>query len=293
MLFNSIIDTIGHTPVTELKSYEKPGIKMYAKLEGNNPGGSVKDRTAKYLIEKAEREGRLSGNKVILEATSGNTGIALAMIAALKGYKFVAVMPENASIERIKLLRSFGAKVVLTEGDKGTNGAIEVAREMAGNDCKYFMPDQFSNPANPLAHYETTGREIIEDVPDVTALVAGVGTGGTLSGAGKRLKEYNAGIVLVGVEPSPQTKIQGLRNMEAYKPPVFNQDILDYIFSVPDGEAFRLARELYLKEGISGGISCGAALWGALEYSKNIKSGNIVMIFPDRGDKYFSTELFD
>lgn len=292
MLYGNVIDSIGNTPVTELKTYGRPGVKIFAKLEGTNPGGSVKDRTARYLIEAAEKEGSLSEGKVILEATSGNTGIALAMIAALKGYSFTAVMPENASVERIKLLRAHGAEVILTDGSQGTNGAIEVARRMLDEDHRYFMPDQFSNPANPLAHFETTGKEIIDDVPGITAFVAGVGTGGTLTGAGKRLKAYSPGIHIVGVEPGPQTRIQGLRNMQAYKPPIYDDTIIDYKLDVPDDEAFRLARELYVKEGLSVGISCGAALWGAIKYSEIVGEGNIVVIFPDRGDKYFSTELF-
>lgn len=293
MLFKSAFDTIGNTPLAELGSYGRPGVRIYAKLEGGNPGGSVKDRTAKYLIEVAEREGLLTGDKIILEATSGNTGIALAMISAARGYRFTAVMPENASVERVKLLRGYGSEVILTDGEKGTNGAIEVALRMVREDGRYYMPDQFSNPANPLAHYQTTGREIVEDLPEVTALVAGIGTGGTITGAGRRLKSYNPGIEVVAVEPPPQTRIQGLRNMEAFKPAVYDESVIDYKLSVPDNEAFVLARELYVREGISAGISCGAALWGAIQYSREIEKGNIVVIFPDRGDRYISTELFD
>lgn len=293
MLLQNVFDDIGNTPLAELKHYGRPGVRIYAKLEGNNPGGSVKDRTARYLIESAEREGRLSRDKAILEATSGNTGIALAMIAAARGYRFTAVMPENASVERIKLLKAYGAEVVLTDGEKGTNGAIEVAAGMLREDSRYIMPDQFSNPANPLAHYETTGREILEDLPGVTALVAGIGTGGTLTGTGRRLKEYNPGIVVVGVEPPPQSRVQGLRNMDAFKPPVYDEGVVDIKLRVPDDEAFRLARELFVREGISAGISCGAALWGAIEYGNTVERGNIVVIFPDRGDRYISTELFD
>lgn len=293
MLFKSAFDTIGNTPLAELGSYGRPGVRIYAKLEGGNPGGSVKDRTAKYLIEAAEREGLLTGDKIILEATSGNTGIALAMISAARGYRFTAVMPENASVERVKLLRGYGSEVILTDGEKGTNGAIEVALRMVREDGRYYMPDQFSNPANPLAHYQTTGREIVEDLPEVTALVAGIGTGGTITGAGRRLKSYNPGIEVVAVEPPPQTRIQGLRNMEAFKPAVYDESVIDYKLSVPDNEAFVLARELYVREGISAGISCGAALWGAIQYSREIEKGNIVVIFPDRGDRYISTELFD
>ncbi len=292
MFFTNIIETIGNTPVTELKTYGRPGIRIYAKLEGNNPGGSVKDRTAKYLIEAAEKEGHLQIGRIILEATSGNTGIALAMIAAIKGYGFVAVMPENASEERVKLLKAYGAEIILTDGEKGTNGAIEVARKMVDRDQRYYMPDQFTNPANPQAHFETTGREIIEDIPDVTALVAGVGTGGTITGTARRLKLHNPKIDIIGVEPPPQTRIQGLRNMEAYKPPIYDDSLLDFKLDVPDDEAFILARELFVREGLTAGISCGAALWGALQYSRMVESGNIVVIFPDRGDKYFSTELF-
>ena len=292
MLFGNILEAIGGTPVVRLKTYGSSLIKIYAKLEGNNPGGSVKDRTARYLIETAEKEGGLRPGKVILEATSGNTGIALAMIAALKGYRFVAVMPENASEERVKLLKAYGAEVILTEADKGTNGSIEVARKMAAENKNFFMPDQFTNPANPRAHFDTTGREIIEDVPEITAFVAGVGTGGTLTGAGKRLKAYNPDIRIVGVEPSPGTRIQGLRNMQAYKPPIYDDSIIDYKLDVPDDEAFTLARDLFVSEGITAGISCGAALWGALRYSEKVTSGHIVVIFPDRGDKYFSTDLF-
>ena len=293
MLLNNIMDSIGNTPVVELKSYARPGIKVYAKLEGNNPGGSIKDRTAKYLIEAAEREGHLTDSRIILEATSGNTGIALAMIAAIKGYKFTAVVPESASIERIKLLKAYGAEVVLTDGAKGTNGAIDVARKMLEDDDRYYMPDQFSNPANPQAHFETTAKEIIEDVPNITAFVAGIGTGGTLTGAGRRLKSFNSGIDIIGVEPLPQTRIEGLRNMEKYKPPIYDDSIINYKLSASDYEALRLARELYVKEGLTAGISCGAALWGTLQYSRRLESGNIVVIFPDRGDKYFSTKLFD
>ncbi|HBV96714.1 MAG: cysteine synthase [Peptococcaceae bacterium BICA1-7] len=293
MLFGNILETIGGTPVVQLKTYGSAHVKIYAKLEGYNPGGSVKDRTARYLLETAEREGRLGAGRVIIEATSGNTGIALAMISAVKGYRFIAVMPENASVERVKLLKAYGAGVILTEAAKGTNGSIEVARKMAQEDQNYFMPDQFANPANPRAHFETTGSEIIEDVPGITAFVAGVGTGGTLTGAGKRLKAYNPDIHIVGVEPSPGTRIQGLRNMVAYKPPIYDDSIIDCKLDVPDDEAFVLARSLYVREGITAGISSGAALWGAICYSKKVERGNIVVIFPDSGEKYFSTELFE
>lgn len=293
MRHNIILDAIGDTPVVEIKNIcQNPRIRIFAKLEGDNPGGSIKDRIAKSMVEDAEKKGLLDQNMILIEATSGNTGISLAMIAAVKGYRFVAVMPDNVSIERRKLLRAFGAEIVLTDGSKGTNGSIEIAREMVEKYDYYLMLDQFTNTANVGSHYETTGPEIISDVPEITAFVAGIGTGGTLMGVRRKLKEYNAEIKVIGVEPVPDSKIQGLRNMEAYKPPIYDESLLDFKLIVPDREAFNLARELFLKEGISAGISSGAALWGALEYSMTISEGNIVTIFPDRGDKYLSTELF-
>lgn len=293
MRYNNILDTIGNTPTVELKTFSpKPGVKIFAKLEGGNPGGSIKDRVALRMIRYALEKGLLSKEKILLEATSGNTGIAMAMIAAILGYRFVAVMPGNVSVERTKLLKSYGAEIVLTDGSEGTNGAIRVAAEMVEKSGGlYVMLDQFNNPANVQAHYETTGAEIINDVPEITAFVAGMGTGGTLTGVGRRLKEYNPAIKIIGVEPPPNTRLQGLRNMEAYSPPVFDPSILDLKLRAPEEECFTLARQLYTREGISAGISSGAALWGALEYGKTIAGGAIVTIFPDRGDKYLSTDL--
>ncbi|RJQ28147.1 MAG: cysteine synthase family protein [Peptococcaceae bacterium] len=294
MRYSNILDAIGNTPLVEIKNtFQNPGVRIYAKLEGDNPGGSIKDRIAKSMVEDAQKKGLLNQNNILLEATSGNTGISLAMIAAITGYRFVAVMPENVSLERRKLLRAFGAEIILTDGSKGTNGAIETAREIVQKHDYYLMLDQFTNTANVRAHYETTGPEIIKDVPEITAFVAGMGTGGTLMGVRQKLKEHNPDIKIIGVEPQPDSKIQGLRNMEAYTPPIYNEKLLDLKLPIPDREAFHLARELYLKEGISAGISSGAALWGAIEYSKTISKGNIVTIFPDRGDKYLSTELFE
>lgn len=294
MRYNNILETIGNTPTVELKTFSpKPGVKIFAKLEGGNPGGSIKDRVALKMIQDALEKGLLSKDKILIEATSGNTGIALAMIAAILGYRFVAVMPDNVSVERTKLLKSFGAEIILTDGSKGTNGAIQVAIDMVEKSGGlYIMLDQFNNPANVLAHYETTGVEIIKDVPEITAFAAGMGTGGTLTGVGRRLKEYNPAIKIIGVEPPPNTRLQGLRNMEAYSPPVFDPSVLDLKLRAPEEECFTLARMLYTREGISAGISSGAALWGALEYGKTIDEGCIVIIFPDRGDKYLSTDLF-
>jgi len=293
MKYANVIDTIGNTPVVDISMFSpNPRVKIWAKLEGENPGGSVKDRTAKYLFMQAGRDGELTKERILLEPTSGNTGIALAMIAAVKGYRFVAVMPDNVSVERRKLLTAFGAELVLTGGHKGTNGAIEVARQMVRDNPVYYMFDQFENDANPRAHYETTGAEIIADVPEITAFVAGLGTGGTLTGVARRLKEYNEAITIIGLEPVRDSRVQGLRNMADYKPPVFDESLLDVKLIIPDDEAFRLARALFKEAGISAGISSGAALWGAIEYAQTVNEGTVVTIFPDRGDKYMSTSLF-
>jgi len=292
----TILQTIGNTPLVELERYSpNPHIKIFAKLEGNNPGGSVKDRIALYMIQHALMQNLLDPQKIILEATSGNTGIGIAMIATILGLRFTAVMPESVSIERCKLIKAYGADIILTDGKGGTNYAIEVARKMlAENPEKYIMLDQFENPANVIAHYETTGPEIIRDMPDITHFVAGMGTGGTLMGAGKRLKEFNENIKIIGMEPMAGSKIQGLRNMQAYTPPIYNETKLDSKLMLPDDTiAMELACDLMKREGISVGMSSGAALWGALEISKQIENGIIVTIFPDRADKYLNTSLFE
>lgn len=295
MNFKTILQTIGNTPLVELKSYsQNPNVKILAKLEGANPCGSVKDRIALYMINDAIKNNILDHKKEILEATSGNTGIALAMISTILGYKFTAVMPESVSTERRKLLKAYGAEIFLTDGAGGTNYAIEVAKNLVNkNPQKYVMLDQFSNKANIASHYETTGPEIIKDAPEITHFVAGMGTGGTLMGVGKKLKEFNDKIQIIGIEPKPFSTIQGLRNMKAYTPPIFDESKLDQKLVMDnDNIAFELAKDLFKKEGISVGISSGAALWGAIETSKKIDSGVIVTIFPDRGEKYLSTALF-
>ena len=293
MRYESILDAIGNTPVVKIQKLNlNPKVSIYVKLEGNNPGGSVKDRIAKYMVEEAEKEGLLDPNKIILEATSGNTGIGLAMVSAFKGYKFVAIMPESVSVERRKLLQAYGAKVILTDPKRGTEGAIVTAKRMLRGNKKYVMLDQFNNLANVLAHYETTGKEIIRDVPEIDIFVAGMGTGGTLMGVGKRLKEYDSTIKIVGIEPFLESKIQGLRSMIVYTPSIYDKEKLDLKIRVKDKDAFRLARLLFLREGISVGISSGAAMRGALKIVKEMKEGTIVVLFPDRGDKYLSTELF-
>lgn len=296
MSYKTILQTVGNTPFVELKRYSSnPNVTILAKLEGSNPSGSVKDRIALFMMLDAQKRGLLSPDCTIMEPTSGNTGIGLAMISAIWGLKFLAVMPESVSIERRKLLQAYGADLHLTDGKGGTNYAIEVARAMIKeNPEKYIMLDQFENGANVVAHYETTGVEIVREIPGITHFVAGMGTGGTLMGVGRRLKEYNKAIRIVGIEPKAGSTIQGLRNMTAYNPPIFNKASLDRTISIDDDEtAFALARDLFKKEGISVGMSSGAALFGAMELAKELKGGVIVTVFPDRGDKYLHTKLFE
>jgi cysteine synthase B len=291
-----VLDSIGNTPLVKLETLNtNPRVNVFAKLEGNNPGGSVKDRIALYMVRAAEEAGRIKKGDTILEATSGNTGIGLAMVGAALGYKVVLVMPECVSHERRKVLEAFGAELILSPGKEGTDGAIKLARRtMDENSGKYFMPNQFDNPANILAHYETTGREIIDQTNGkIDVFVAGMGTTGTLMGAGKRLKEYNKNIRVVGVEPPLGHKIQGLKNMqESIVPKIFNPAFPDEIVRVNDDDAFATTRRLALEEGIFAGMSSGAAVFGALTMAGRIESGTIVVVLPDRGDRYLSTALF-
>lgn len=293
---SSSIDLIGNTPVAEIRHMNpNPQVRIFAKLEGFNPGGSVKDRICKTMIRAAERDGLLypGTDKVIVEPTSGNTGIGLAMIAAAKGYEFIAVIPDSTSIERRKMMAAFGAKFILTDGEKGTNLAIEVTHRLLEENDRYLMLDQFNNPANPQAHYETTGPEVLRDVPEVTHFVAGMGTGGTLMGIHSYLQEHKPDVAIVGLEPVAGNKIQGLRNMAAYVPGIYHEELLDDKLIPDDEEAFHTARELARVEGLFVGISSGAAMWGAMEISRRIKQGTVVAIFPDGGGKYMSTPLFD
>jgi cysteine synthase B len=262
---------------------------LWAKLEGQNPTGSVKDRIALRMIEEAEREGRLGRGSVILEPTSGNTGIALAMVAARKGYRLTAVLPDNASEERIRLLELWGAEIVFTPADQGTNGAIEVATRMA-RDERYYMPFQYGNPANPAAHYDGTGAEILRDLPEVTHFVAGLGTGGTLTGAGRRLKEHRADVQVVAAEPELGELVYGLRSLDAgFVPPVFDPSVLDRKFLVSSADALRATRELTQLEGIFAGISSGAVVHVARRIAATLDSGDIVCLLADGGWKYLST----
>lgn len=291
-----ILDCIGNTPLVKLESLnENPQVNVFAKLEGNNPGGSVKDRIALYMIKDAEATGSIKKGDTILEATSGNTGIGLAMVGAASGYKVILVMPECVSHERRKVLEAFGAELILSPGNEGTDGAIKRARRMKEqNPDRYFMPNQFDNPANIKAHYETTGREIIDQTNGgIDVFVAGMGTTGTLMGAGRRLKEFNRNIRVIGVEPPLGHKIQGLKNMqESIVPKIYDPSFPDELVRVNDENAFTTTRLLAVREGIFAGMSSGASVYGALEIAKQLTKGTIVVILPDRGDRYLSTTLF-
>ncbi|MBM3945859.1 MAG: cysteine synthase family protein [SAR202 cluster bacterium] len=291
----SILDAIGNTPLVYLpRMSPEGGARIYAKLEGHNPTGSVKDRVAKYMIERAEHEGKLTPDKTVLEPTSGNTGIGLAMVCKVKGYKLKVVMPESVSSERAQLLRAFGAEVVYSDGKRGTNYSIVVAQEiLAREPDKYFMPYQYGNPANPLAHYETTAPEILAALPQVDVFVAGLGTGGTLMGVARRLKEHNPKTRVVAVVPHPDDFIQGLRSLEeGYIPPILDQSLLDSQMLVESKAGFVATRMLMEQEGIFAGISSGAVIAAALRLAGRMESGNVVCLLADGGWKYLSTDLW-
>jgi cysteine synthase len=289
MRATDILAAIGETPLVGIQRLSPhPQVRLWAKLEGQNPTGSLKDRIAVQMIQAAEGDGRLEPGTVILEPTSGNTGISLAMVASRKGYRVTVVIPENASEERVRLLELFGAEVVFTSAEKGTNGAIEVAQAMA-RDSKYFMPFQYGNPANPQAHYEGTGAEIVRDLPEVTHFVAGLGTGGTLSGAGRRLKEHNPEVRVIAAEPELGELVYGLRSLdEGFVPPILDESILDGKFLVSSGDALRATRELTRQEGIFAGISSGAVLHVARRVAERLDSGEVVCLLADGGWKYLS-----
>ena len=293
MKYKSILDAIGNTPLVEVPHLSPSrGVHLWVKLEGENPTGSVKDRIALAMVEAAEASGELTKEKVLLEPTSGNTGIALAMVAKIRGYRFVAVMPDNASAERIELLRAFGADIEFSEGAKGTNGSVVMAQELAKDD-RYFMPFQYGNPANVDAHYNGTGREILEDLPEVRAFVAGLGTGGTLMGVGKRLKEHDPTIKVVAAEPELGELVYGLRSLdEGYIPPIFDEEMLDGKRKVRAREALVWTRRLLEKEGIFAGISSGAIIRVAQVVGERLAregGGDVVCLLPDGGWKYLST----
>lgn len=287
---------IGNTPLVALQRQNlRPGVHILAKLEGNNPGGSVKDRPAWWMIRTAEAAGTLTPGKTILEPTSGNTGIALAMIGASRGYRVKLAMPACVSIERRSVLEAYGAEVVLSPAEEGTDGAIRLAHRILADDPqRYYMPNQYANPANPLAHYESTGPEIWKQTAGgITHFVAGMGTSGTLMGTGRFLKEMNAQIRIIGIEPRLGHKVQGLKNMrEAIVPEIYDGDRLDEKLTVEDEDAFEVTRQLAVHEGIFAGMSSGAAVAGALRVAETLERGVVVVLLPDRGDRYLSTTLF-
>lgn len=295
-VFSNVLESIGNTPLILINRMNpNPRVRLYVKWEAKNPGGSIKDRTALCMIESAEREGILTRDKIIIEATSGNTGIGLAMVAAVKGYRIMLVMPETASLERQKILKALGAELLLTPGSLGTDGAIEEVYNLVRKDPdRYFMPDQFSNPANPLAHYLGTGPEIYEQTDGkVNAVVVTLGTTGTAMGILKAMKDRNPSIRVVGVEPYPGHKVQGLKNMkESYVPAIFDRHAMDEIVHVRDEDAFEMARRLAREEGIFAGMSSGAAMAAAVQVAGEMEEGILVAILPDGGDRYLSTNLF-
>lgn len=292
----SIFSAIGNTPLVELTAMNgNPKVRVFGKLEGNNPGGSVKDRPAYYMLTKAEESGQLHKGKTILEPTSGNMGIALAMIGAAKGYPVKLFMPECVSTERQRMLEALYAEAVLTPAKEGTDGAIKRAHQALNEDPdKYYMPNQFENESNVLAHYETTGPEVLSQTRgEIDVFVAGMGTTGTLMGAGRYLKEKKPGIRIVGVEPTEGHTIQGLKNMnESIIPKIYDPTDIDENIIVEDGEAFETTRHLIRSEGMFVGMSSGAAITGALRVASRMDHGTIVVIIPDRGDRYLSTTLF-
>lgn len=294
MRYGNILETIGNTPLVELKSFSPcSGVQVFAKLEGVNPTGSIKDRIALQMIENAEASGQLKPGSILLEPTSGNTGIALAMICRVKGYKFIAVMPDNVTNERRQMLELYGAKIVFSDGKLGSNGAVRLAQQMAQEDERYVMLYQYGNAANPGAHYNGTAVEIIRDLPDVDVFVAGLGTGGTLTGNARRLKEYNPAIKVVASEPMQGDGVQGLRSLDdGFIPPVLDISLLDAKILVPSREAIRRTRQLKDQEGIFAGPSCGAALHAALRYAERLERGKIVVILSDGGWKYLSEDLW-
>ena len=294
MRSGNLIEAVGDTPLVELPALSpSPSVRLFAKLEGNNPTGSVKDRIARAMALAALDDGALPDGRTILEPTSGNTGISLAMVAGRLGRRFTAVMPDNVSPERSQLLAAYGAEIVYSPGEKGSNGAIEAAQEMAARDDRYVMLYQYGNAANPQAHYETTGPEIIRDLPEVTHFVAGLGTGGTLMGTGRRLREFNPAVQIIAAAPEPDDRIQGLRSLEeGFVPPILDLSLLDGRIMVSGEESFRKTAELLQKEGVFAGVSSGAALAAAQRVAARVEEANIVCLFADGGWKYLSAGIW-
>ncbi len=302
MIYNNLLEMIGNTPVLKLNSIADPkGADVYIKLEGKNPGGSIKDRAALSMIQEAEKEGVLKPGMTILEPTSGNTGIGLAMIGSLKGYKVVIVMPETMSVERRNIIKAYGAELILTEGSKGMKGAIDYADELQKSNANYFVPQQFSNKNNSKIHYEVTAEEIIKDFDKLDAFVAGVGTGGTISGVGRRLKEHFENIQVIAVEPAKSAvisgnqpgahKIQGIG--AGFITELYKDAVVDLVKVVEDEEAFKMAQRLVVEEGLFLGISASANVFMAIEIAKHMPRGSKVLtVAPDGGDKYMSMGVF-
>ena len=290
----SVLDRIGHTPLVEIAPLSpNPDVRIFAKLEGANPTGSVKDRIALRMIDGAEAAGRLEPGQTILEPTSGNTGISLAMIGRVRGYPVKVVLPDAVTHERVELLESFGAEILYSPGELGTNGSVKEAERIAAAQPEWFVPFQYENEDNPRAHYETTAPEIIEELPDLDVFVAGLGTGGTLTGVGRRLKEHNPTVRIVAAVPHPGDLVQGLRSLEeGYIPPVFDESVLDGRIVVDSATSFRLTRELTERTGIFAGVSSGAAIRAAQKVAERMQRGTIVCLLADNGWKYLSSGLW-
>ena len=294
MRFDDITGLVGNTPLVGISRLSpNPRVRIWAKLEGQNPTGSLKDRIVRAMLDAAEQSGELTPDRILLEPTSGNTGISLAFFARRRGYRLICVMPETASAERRQLIAAYGAEIRLTDGEFGSNGAIEVAKKIVEEDPRYLMLYQYGNPANPGAHYETTGPEIVRDCPEITHFVAGLGTGGTLTGVGRYLREHHPQVQVIAAEPQQGDLVYGLRSMdEGFVPPVFDASVLHGRFKVSSKDSVNLTREVLDKEGIFCGISSGATVHVARRIAQRIDSGDIVCLFADGGWKYLSTEIW-
>jgi cysteine synthase B len=293
--YGDIVQAIGNTPLVELQRLSpKPGVRLWAKLESHNPTGSVKDRVARAMIEDAEERGLISPGQTILEPTSGNTGISLGMICSRKGYPLKVVMPDNVTRERTQLLEMYGAQIVYSEGAKGSNGAVELALEMAGADSTYYMPYQYGNEANPMAHYNGTAPEILEELDEVAAFVAGLGTGGTLMGNGRRLKEeLGDAVKIVAAEPMQGEPVQGLRSLDdGFIPPIIDLSLLDRKIFVTNRDAIIWTRKLLEEEGLFVGVSSGAIARVAVRIANELEEGNVVFVVADDGWRYLSSGIY-
>jgi [CysO sulfur-carrier protein]-thiocarboxylate-dependent cysteine synthase len=292
--FENVLEAIGNTPLVELpRMTPKPQVRLWAKLEGRNPTGSVKDRVAKYMIEDAEAQGAIEPGHTILEPTSGNTGISLAMICRRKGYPLKVVMPDNVTEERTQLLQMYGAEIVYSEWAKGSNGSVELALEMAEGDASYYMPYQYGNEANPRAHYEGTAKEILDELDEVTAFIGGLGTGGTLMGNGRRFKEEKPDTKIVAAEPQQGELVQGLRSLDdGFIPPIIDLSLLDRKIMVSNRDAIVWTRKLLQEEGMFAGVSAGAIAYVANRIANELDAGDVVFLVPDDGWKYLSSGVY-